>query len=275
MFVMTPQSSIAIAATSATVKSTHQPHARTLREFTLFARLPTEVQAMVWYFTLKPRVVELLYHKLRGFYTTVPLPVALYINTTSRSTMLSHYQLAFGNIMHPAQVRFNFRLDTLYLPEEIQDHIFHLFASMKEDECKKLRYMAISEFLHEDIQGYSMIDSISSALNRILPHMPEVKQIEIVHPLILGFVGASGYDEHRTPLRFYRSFPPDFELDCKCFEEWLEENECGALDCEGECTENLSWDGCQCYYDPVVPPLWADSIKGCKLSSVWGWRPNL
>lgn len=88
----------------------------TLREFTLFPKLPFELRIMIWQYGLQPRIVEI---KIRdpqqdskngkriteGQYSNTPIPILLYTCTESRQALkAAGYELAFGTGYQDPQI---------------------------------------------------------------------------------------------------------------------------------------------------------------------------
>lgn len=104
--------------------------------FHLFPRLPTELRQKIYTLSLPtPRLVPLTYHSptsysnsrntspspLRGCTSPAPIPSLLHLSNEARALALQHYELGFPLAGPPgsflSKVWFDFRLDTLYLPE--------------------------------------------------------------------------------------------------------------------------------------------------------------
>jgi hypothetical protein len=114
--------------------------------FIHFPQLPLELHLVIWSLTLQPRVVEIRYSRLldTGFKSSSHLPVALQICQESRSRVLDQYPFCFGSKLHPANIRFSFAVDTLYIPGAVTWDINHLLGILKNLELSSIKRLAIS-----------------------------------------------------------------------------------------------------------------------------------
>ncbi|KAM3072185.1 hypothetical protein ACMFMF_007579 [Clarireedia jacksonii] len=144
-----------------------QPKPRT---FTRFSSLPTELRLQIWQRVVPdPRTVCIRYELRRveiggstlpgSWMSNEPVPVLLHICRESREIGLSHYQLAFGSVIHEAKVYFDFERDCLRfgqpLPGESEDwghmtgprdYNLDLFLGggfNGADDAEKVRYLSI------------------------------------------------------------------------------------------------------------------------------------
>lgn len=67
-----------------------------LTSFTKFPDLPIEIRQMIWRRTLRPRTIELLFYKDRGFYSRVKVPVALKVCDDSRKAVRTSKSSCFS-----------------------------------------------------------------------------------------------------------------------------------------------------------------------------------
>jgi len=116
---------------------------QTLSSFTLFPNLPFELRCLIWETTCQSRLVEVDYDSCDGFSSNIAPPIALEVCRESRNAVINNYPLCFGSIFHPANIRFNFAIDTLYIDNSVEDDISHLFSTFREREISSLRYLAI------------------------------------------------------------------------------------------------------------------------------------
>lgn len=114
--------------------------------FILFPQLPLELRLVIWSLTLQPRVVEIRYSRLldTGFKSSSHLPVALQVCQESRSRVLDQYPFCFGSKSHPANIRFSFALDTLYIPGAVTWDVNHLRKILANLDLSSIKYLAIS-----------------------------------------------------------------------------------------------------------------------------------
>jgi hypothetical protein len=114
--------------------------------FIHFPQLPLELRLVIWSLTLQPRVVEIRYSRLldTGFKSSSHLPVALQICQESRSRVLDQYPFCFGSKFHPANIRFSFALDTLYIPGAVTWDVNHLRKILENLELSSIKHLAIS-----------------------------------------------------------------------------------------------------------------------------------
>jgi len=140
-----------------------------LSDFHLFSKLPIEMRSMVWKQTLPPaRAVQLCLKKIPqkdgspevlNLYSPCATPIALRVCKESRAEALLHYQLAFGNQYHSAQIYIDFSCDVVYLvwKESHMENEVHvspqkLHTLLSNTEANKIKYMAVSSIYSETIQ---------------------------------------------------------------------------------------------------------------------------
>jgi hypothetical protein len=90
---------------------------KALKEFTLFAKLPSELRLRIWKFSLPgPRCLELWYHeRYKQYQAPAILPQALQVCNESRQEALKHYKTTFGSLGSPGRIYFDFEVDILLL----------------------------------------------------------------------------------------------------------------------------------------------------------------
>jgi hypothetical protein len=138
-----------------------------LDNFTKFPELPPELRELIWRTTLQPRVIEIDYDDCEGFRSRwKAYPIALRVCKESREAVIGSYPLCFGSIFHPAQIRFNFSMDTVYLnfDYDAEDYIPHFFNVLKDHEIRGLKYMAIPSSVEDEV-GY--MDNIARAVESL------------------------------------------------------------------------------------------------------------
>lgn len=224
----------------------------------MLSKLPLELQQAIWEMTLEPRLVELQYSDDIGFYSAVPTPVALRVCQRSRGFVKRFYPICFGNIMFEPQTVFNIFLDTLYLGRPFQDSVFHLFASLTSREIDSLQYLAVDYRIDEEYcTGGALEIDPSVALELVVPKLPFLKEIQIVHDL--GYWNRENCVEGRGHMQLFKQIPATL----------LERHPC-------KWETNLPGDVCDCEYD-ILPSwestAWNIESTRIKVSSIWGWRP--
>ncbi|TGO55282.1 hypothetical protein BCON_0094g00320 [Botryotinia convoluta] len=119
------------------------------RRFTLFPDLPIEIRDEIWRLTLEPRIVEVRPKKDKydGFYSAAPLPVAMTVCKDSKRAVLPLYPKCFGGVLIAARIRFNAKIDTLYLDWKLQDHLMTFLLSISVQEAEKIQYLAIDQHI--------------------------------------------------------------------------------------------------------------------------------
>jgi hypothetical protein len=142
-----------------------------LESFLQFIRLPTDLRAMVWEFSLEPRIVSFLPSRffITRFYCEVHPPVALEVCQDSRKAVRYQYSERFGSCMRAGKILANFRIDTLYLESFITRPIYPFLKRIfRKKELVRLKYVAVDHrLLREDSCGW--------ALRRALQAMPELR----------------------------------------------------------------------------------------------------
>ncbi|KAF8854117.1 hypothetical protein BDZ45DRAFT_806108 [Acephala macrosclerotiorum] len=130
-----------------------------IQAFHFFTDLPYDVRFLIWHFTLRPRIVEILLdlrdvgeHGSRSynFYSNSTLPATLLVCKESRNALVEHYPLSFGFIA-TARIRFNFQLDTIFLPEGARPFIPYFCRVLNSWERSQIRHFA---FQHTLLYGY-------------------------------------------------------------------------------------------------------------------------
>ncbi|KAK6610470.1 hypothetical protein H4I96_02068 [Botrytis cinerea] len=122
------------------------------RRFTLFPKLPIEMRDTIWRLTLEPRLVEVRpkYEYRDVFYSTAPLPIVMTVCKDSERAVQSLYPKCFGSWLGPATIRFNFKIDTLYLDWKIQEHLMSFLLSISLQEAEKIQFLALDQYLRWD-----------------------------------------------------------------------------------------------------------------------------
>ncbi|KAF7957247.1 hypothetical protein EAE96_002835 [Botrytis aclada] len=119
------------------------------RRFTLFPKLPVEMQDRIWKFTIQPRIVEVRTKKDKhdGFYSTAPLPIALSVCKDSKRAISYLYPKYFGGVVVDAGIRFNAKIDTLYLDWKLQEDLVTFLPSITVQEAEKVKFLALDQFI--------------------------------------------------------------------------------------------------------------------------------
>jgi len=246
-----------------------------LRVFSPFSRLPQEIRAMIWRYSLTERLVLVHFREEMGFWTSTSEPSALRVSPDSRSAVSALYPRSFGNGMYPARIRFNFDQDILYLSGCMESHLLHFCASLTPWELASVKRIAISNDLADSSD--TQVDSVAM-IEKVMKSMPELQTIYDVHSLNKAF--DKGSANIQAPLQLYFDLPKNFTWRCPCKQWWLAEHECTHADYL-ECTEE--WDKlneadedeeyCQC----VSIPQRAEEYEGIELAGAvnveacWIW----
>jgi hypothetical protein len=201
---------------------------RTLTSFTIFPNLPFELRCLIWKTTCESRTVEIAYDSDDGFTTILDPPTALEVCRESRNLLISHYPLCFGSIYHPAKIRFNFSLDTLYLDNSLEDDLAHVFSTFREREISSLKYLAIDTYFGTAAfeEDFSPFEGVKRAVKSLtgLKELLIVYHVDNLSPRIIGCGGdhkLSLFDQLPTDLA-----DPKFELPAlstlttKDFDHW-------------------------------------------------------
>jgi hypothetical protein len=141
-------------------------------EFHSFPHLATEIRLKIWKYAtyLSPRIVELcqlqdeenIYHpdpdeyrtiNQAPFFSPTPVPALLQVNSESRDVTALQYPLCFPNTQsgHPARVRFNAEIDTLYFPSWCFKDDIRFFEVASSQETKN----SIRKIARDSLLWYS------------------------------------------------------------------------------------------------------------------------
>lgn len=167
-----------------------------------FKRLPIEIRQLIWRFTLKARVVEVLWATLEGEKATLPelrfmlglegplpsadeivfmslskIPTALQVSKDSRNAVLPFYPLCFSASTHGPRIRFNLSLDTLYVDNMITQYGLDLFKNFNATELSKLEKLAVMEMYGHDGQGFAVWDANWAALGIEINRLVGIKEL--------------------------------------------------------------------------------------------------
>ncbi|KAH7321055.1 major facilitator superfamily domain-containing protein [Stachybotrys elegans] len=139
-----------------------------LTTFPLFARLPAELRIKIWSHLVQPRIVvvsclqrdEQLAQRRRELDDrthAANTPALLHVNREARDVGLRHYELTFSwkvskllsdtPTSQPAQVWFNYDMDTLYLTGELEAHDSYGFNSpmvyfLRREDTRRVKHIA-------------------------------------------------------------------------------------------------------------------------------------
>ncbi|KAE9381207.1 hypothetical protein N431DRAFT_392183 [Stipitochalara longipes BDJ] len=201
---------------------------RALRSFTLFPNLPFELRCLIWETSCESRTVEITYDSDDGFLSNVDPPIALEVCQESRNHLLNNYPLCFGSIYHPAKIRFNFSIDTLYVDNSMEDDMAHVFSTFREREISSLKYLAIDNYygnapIEDDYDPYEGLKRAVKSLTG-LRELLVVFHVDSLSPRIIGCGGdhnLSLFDSLPSDLEHPKfELPSLSELSLKDFENW-------------------------------------------------------
>ncbi|KAF4622770.1 hypothetical protein G7Y89_g14256 [Cudoniella acicularis] len=146
------------------------------RTFHPFPLLPNELQNMIWEMTLVPRVVDVFtrsespdfgYGKDQdgqdeegaprwqweiSFHSSCAVPVALRVNRETRNAVINQYPKSFPSETAEPTIRFNFRLDTLFIDRNCGLTFFRLLNSLTSIEKSSLQRLAIAELAFTTVE---------------------------------------------------------------------------------------------------------------------------
>ncbi|KAN0122775.1 hypothetical protein V8E51_001101 [Hyaloscypha variabilis] len=201
---------------------------RALTSFTVFPNLPFELRCLIWETSCESRIIEISYDSEDGFSSSVDPPIALEVCQESRNHLLNNYPLCFGSIYHPAKIRFNFSIDTLYVDNSMEEDMAHVFSTFREREISSLKYLAIDNYygnapIEDDFDPFEGLKRAVKCLTS-LRELLVVFHVDSLSPRIIGCGG-----DHN--LRLYDSLPADLQhptfelpalsaLSLRDFESW-------------------------------------------------------
>lgn len=196
------------------------------------------------------------------------MPATFYASMESRYIAKKKYNKCFASDKHEAITLFKFELDTLELFDQIVPHVLTLFTNLTLFEKIKLKHIAIHEYIQDVPQPGGANINIIDVLNEVSPHMPRIKNIEIVSELGIHF-------EPQDPAprgllhQFYDQFPYDFYHYCEL--EGIIYG-CSHQECQGGgCQETIIYGSCPCFHQPKTKENFND-LKNVKLDGTWEWR---
>ncbi|THV55435.1 hypothetical protein BGAL_0008g00190 [Botrytis galanthina] len=119
------------------------------RRFTLLPKLPVEIQDEILRLTLEPRIVEVRPKKdnFYGFYSTAPIPVVLTVCKDWRRAVLPLYPRLLSQVLGTPGIRFNAKIDTLYLDWKLQGRLMTFLLSINLKLAKKIQFLAIDQYI--------------------------------------------------------------------------------------------------------------------------------
>lgn len=103
------------------------------------------------------------------------LPPALYVCHESRDTLLPLYPYCFASETHPAGVRFNLAVDTLYVDIGLEENLVNFMASFGPMELSKLRNFAIADDL-----GYGNENEFWQRVGSFVDKLTDLKNVPLV-----------------------------------------------------------------------------------------------
>jgi 2EXR family len=168
-------------------------NARTLTSFTVFPNLPFELRCLIWETSCESRTIEIAYDSDAGFVSNVDPPIALEVCKESRKALINNYPLCFGSIYHPAKIRFNFSIDTLYIDNSIEEDLAHVFSTFREQEISGLKYLAMDNYfgnppIEDDLDPFDGVKRAVKCLTG-LRELLVVFHVENISPRIIGCGG--------------------------------------------------------------------------------------
>ncbi|TGO23019.1 hypothetical protein BPAE_0147g00230 [Botrytis paeoniae] len=155
---------ISIPRSTFRVTYNHHPEFISLEPYES-TNLPVEIRDEIWRLTLEPRIVEVRpkKNKYNGFYSTAPLPVVLTVCKDSERAVLPLYPKCFGGALVAARIRFNAKIDTLYLDWKLQEHLISFLLSISVQEAEKIQFLAIDQYIRWSRQSIDLDYSWSLA----------------------------------------------------------------------------------------------------------------
>ncbi|KAG4424791.1 hypothetical protein IFR04_002139 [Cadophora malorum] len=153
-----------------------------LTTFKIFPNLPYELRCMIWEATCLPRLIEIEYDEDEGFTPRNCDPIALKICKESRKLIEQSYPLCFGSIFHPPKTRFNFAIDTLYIGNEIEEHVPHFFSTFGPLEISSLQVLALEDCYNETTLPFET--TLTSQLQRMVKKFTGLRELLIVYDVV-------------------------------------------------------------------------------------------
>jgi hypothetical protein len=244
-----------------------------LKSFPLFPKLPLEIRMMIWKLTLQPRILELQFSYIRGFFTKAKGPVALRVNQESRNTVKPLYPLCFGNVVYQPRVLFNFSIDTLFLEHDFQPQLLLFLASLKLDEMVQLKYLAVDTRIDTDYGDGEHADiDTELVIRNVVPSMIALKEIRLIIDLDYCPEIDIEHPSGNGPMELFDDNWPNYVRDYH-----IDYHE-AMCDCDGECfgldsdDELCGCHDCGCMDLPELDHDW-EQVEGPTVCYAWGWRP--
>lgn len=91
--------------------------------FTLFSKLPVEIQCTIWKLSLQRRILRLKAGYEGSIRAPAELPAALHVSQSSRHAIEHIYPLCFGTSFHDPRIRINFELDVVYIQLKMEQYV--------------------------------------------------------------------------------------------------------------------------------------------------------
>ncbi|KAH7417829.1 hypothetical protein BKA64DRAFT_180272 [Cadophora sp. MPI-SDFR-AT-0126] len=173
-----------------------------VKMFTIFPNLPSELRIKIWQQACYPRIVTLTYTTATSSFTsTTPPPTLLSVNHESRHEALRIYTLCFGTSSQPPRTYFNPFLDTLYLPRHQEmgyDETLREFRQLVHDPTcllDQVRYVAID---HVNVDVKRPWESYNKAVFlRSFKHLDEIALILNADGTGAGDISDATPNEHQ------------------------------------------------------------------------------
>ncbi|KAK0111503.1 hypothetical protein ONS95_001858 [Cadophora gregata] len=181
----------------------------TPKSFQRFSSLPVELRITVWRFALPdPRLVKVNYNVQTGrFYSTAKTPVSLQICQESRHEA-RNWELHFGTVGHPPQIRANLNIDTIQLewePIRVQ--------AVPTRELHRIRHLAVGGMDIQRVEADTILAQLLSF--RKLEHLTLVSPPP--EPLCARY--------HSTEYSLFRSISGEHEMSARVKAELLAHSE--------------------------------------------------
>jgi len=141
-----------------------------------------------------------------GFCSRAPYPLALQVCQESRDAIILSYPLCFGSIFFPPKVRFKFDPDTLFIDNELEANLPHLFSTFRDAEIKGLKYLALDEYYIFDYRLDD--DKLGEALKRAIKSLKSLKDTQLVFDVESMASMALGCGEGHEKI-LYDEFPEE------------------------------------------------------------------
>lgn len=185
-----------------------------------------------------------------GFSSRAMNPKVLEVCRESRKTVIDSYPLCFGSVFFPAKVRFNFAIDTLFIDNDFEENLPHLFSTFKDAEINGLKHLALEQYY---VVGYNLEDGkLAEGLRRALDSLKSLKEVQVVFDIeSLASSTLECGDEH--PIELYDTLPKELNPIASRIED--------LPTMKAFSKEAILWDGpCRPVYGWRRCPMWSQMI---------------